>query len=66
MGTITGICTLIIDGERYVGFQYAIETSTSGRSWGFLNGVQKVLKRARILRDVQLHVAGDDPRDSPF
>jgi hypothetical protein len=35
MDTMSGICTLIIDGERYVGFEYVAESGDTALGVGF-------------------------------
>jgi hypothetical protein len=55
-------CSLIIAGERYVGFDCVVETSTRLRAFGFLSGPLKALRLARMLPPVELQFSGEPPR----
>jgi len=63
MSPTSGSCTLIIDGQRYVGFEYVAEIGVAGKAWGFLSGPAKMLKRARLMGPLQIEFAGGSPRD---
>jgi len=58
-----GICTLIIDGQRHVGFQYVAEMDEGSKWCGFVSGPAKVLKRARLMTPVRMEFAGGSPTD---
>jgi hypothetical protein len=64
MSTEDGSCVLVMDGQRYVGFQYVAEVNEgSARGYGFISGPAKVLKRARLLTPVRMEFAGSPPQD---
>jgi hypothetical protein len=64
MSTESGSCTLIIDGQRHVGFQYVAEMNEGSTKWcGFVSGPAKVLKRARLMTPVGMEFAGGSPTD---
>ena len=55
-------CSLIIAGERYVGFDCVVETSPGLSAFGFLSGPVKPLRLARMLPPVELQFSGELPR----
>lgn len=55
---------LVMDGQRYVGFQYVAEVSEgSAQGHGFMSGPAKVLKRARLMTPVSMELSGGSPQD---
>ena len=64
MTTEGGHCVLVMDGQRYVGFQYVAEVSEgSAQGHGFMSGPAKVLKRARLMTPVSMELSGGSPQD---
>jgi hypothetical protein len=58
MPTDAGKCVLTIDGQHYVGFEYATEAKGSlGQGFGFISWPAKVLKNARLMGTVQIQFA---------
>jgi hypothetical protein len=66
METDVRSCSLIVAGQRYVGFQFALQADGRYNDRGLLSGPIKVLKRANILRPVQIQFSGDVPREVSF
>ena len=59
MTTESGSCVLVIDGQRYVGFQYVAEVKGGWvQGYGFISGPARVLKRARLLTPITVEFAG--------
>jgi|SRR4029453_7468071 hypothetical protein len=59
-----GSCALVMDDQRYVGFQYIAELNEgSAQAYGFISGPAKVLKRARLMTPVRMELAGGSPQD---
>jgi hypothetical protein len=63
MTTESGSCVLVIDGQRYVGFQYVAEVKEGWvQGYGFISGPARVLKRARLMTPVRMEFAGGSPQ----
>jgi hypothetical protein len=55
---------LVMDGQRYVGFQYVAEVNEgSARGYGFISGPAKVLKRAQLMTPVRMEFAAGPRQD---
>jgi hypothetical protein len=63
MDAIVRSCTLIIGGQRYVGFEYVAEFESDAKSLGFISGPANVLRRARLRGPVQIQFAGGSLQD---
>ena len=47
---------LIINGQRYQGFSFAVEQNGQPQSLGFLSGPVEILRKARTARRVNLEL----------
>jgi hypothetical protein len=56
-------CTLIIGGQRYVGFEYIAKFESHAKALGFISGPANVLRRARLRGPGQIQFAGGSLQD---
>jgi hypothetical protein len=65
MSTQGGSCELIIDGERYVGLEYAAGVDeTASIAYAFVSGPAAVLKKARLAGPIQIRFGNSSPQQA--